>query len=130
MRASTLDAPSAGRLDLERAGGVDGRADHAIAGLLLDRDRFAGQHRLVDGAAAGPDDAVHRNALAGPHDDEVAGCAPRRSATSTSWPSRRTRAVDGCSLASWRKARVVLRFARASMALPSSTSAMMMITAS
>ena len=51
-------------------------------------------------------------------------------ATSRSWPPRRTRAVDGWSFASWRNARVVFRLARASMAWPSSTSAMMMITAS
>ena len=32
-----------------------------VAGLLLDRDRLAGDHRLVDRAAALDDDAVHRN---------------------------------------------------------------------
>ncbi len=49
---------------------------------------------------------------------------------SSSPPSRRTRAVDGCRAARSRSARVVCRFARASIALPSSTSAMIRMIAS
>ena len=59
--------------------------------------------------------------------------SPARTAAigmSCSCPSRRTRAVEGCSFASCRNARVVCVLARASMALPSSTRAMMMMTAS
>ena len=53
--------------------------------------------------------AVHREALAGPDEHDVAGAHARRSARRSSRPSRRTRAVDGCSFASCRSARVVWR---------------------
>ena len=58
--------------DLERTGRIDGGADDAIAGLLLDRQRFAGQHRLVHGAGAAADDAVHGESLAGADEYDVA----------------------------------------------------------
>jgi hypothetical protein len=58
--------------DLERTGRVDGSADDAIAGLLLDRQRFAGQHRLVHGAGAAADDAVHGKSLAGADEHDIA----------------------------------------------------------
>ena len=43
-------APHALCSDDDRPGPIDGRADHAIAGLLSDGDRLAGDHRLVDRA--------------------------------------------------------------------------------
>ena len=64
---------NAGRLELERSRRVDGGANDAIARRLLDRNRFAGEHRFVHGAAAKRDDAVDGNALAGANDDDVAG---------------------------------------------------------
>ena len=57
-------------------------------------------------------------------------CRTLAMGTSVSRPSRRTLAVEGCSFASCRSARVVRLLARASMALPSSTSAMIRMTAS
>ena len=45
----------------ERAGAVDGAARSPVARLLLDRDRLAGDHRLVDGRSPPRcTDAVHR----------------------------------------------------------------------
>ena len=44
----------------------------AVARLLLDRDRLAGDHRLVDRARALEDHAVDRHLLAGPHAQPVA----------------------------------------------------------
>ena len=58
------------------AGPVDGRADDLVAGGLLDRDRFAGDHRLVDGARAFDDDAVDRDFFTGPHPQEIARVNP------------------------------------------------------
>ena len=49
-------------------------------GALRDRDRLAGQHRLVDRAAAFDDDAVDRHLLAGPHAQRVADVHVRRAA--------------------------------------------------
>ena len=62
-----------------------------VAGRLLDRDRLAGDHRFVDGAAALEHDAVDRHLLAGPHAQPVARRAPRSSGTSASLPSARDR---------------------------------------
>ncbi len=39
---------------------------------FLHRQALAGDHRLVQAGAAFPDDAVHRDLLARPHDDDVA----------------------------------------------------------
>ena len=55
----------------ETAGAVDGAADEPIAGRLLDRDRLAGHHRLVDRALALGHDAVDRHLLAGPDAEPV-----------------------------------------------------------
>ena len=73
-------------------------------GRFLDRHRFAGEHRFVDRAAARDDDAVHRESLAWPDDDDdrLAGHPPMAHVDFA--PSRRTRAVDGCSRASCRRA--------------------------
>ena len=45
-------APTRSARITQRAGAVDGRADDAVARRLLDRDRLAGDHRLVDRARA------------------------------------------------------------------------------
>ena len=52
---------------------VDGPPDHPIAGCLVDRDRLAGDHRLVDRAGPGEDHAVDRDLLAGTDAERVAG---------------------------------------------------------
>ena len=49
-----------GRLDVDDAVLVDRAADDVVAGLPLDRDRLAGEHRLVDGCLAVAHDAVDR----------------------------------------------------------------------
>ena len=51
---------------------VDRRAGHPDAGRHLDGHGLAGQQRLVDRGLAFLDDAVRRDLLAGPHDEEVA----------------------------------------------------------
>ena len=71
--ASSVSAPTRSARITKRAGAVDRAADHASPGRLLDRDRLAGDHRLVDRAAALEDDAVDRHLLAGPHAQPVAG---------------------------------------------------------
>ena len=55
----------------ETARAVDGAADETIAGRLLDRDRLARHHRLVDRALALGHDAVDRHLLAGPDAEAV-----------------------------------------------------------
>ena len=62
--ASTLEAPPSVVARHEHAGPVDGAADDRVAGALRDRQRLAGQHRLVDRRAALDDDAVDRQSLA------------------------------------------------------------------
>ena len=57
----------------ERPRGVDGGADHARAGTLLHRHRFAGNHGFVHRAGAFEHDAVHRYFFAGPHPQPIAG---------------------------------------------------------
>ena len=51
--------------------GVQGRADDLVAGALVDRQRLAGEHRLVDGRGTLDDDAVDRHLLARAHAHEV-----------------------------------------------------------
>ena len=63
------DAP---RLDDQAAGAVERGAGHRVAGDLLDRQRLAGQHRLVDRRAALDHLAVDRHLLARPHPQPVA----------------------------------------------------------
>src|SRR5687768_16550223 len=58
--------------ELERAMAVDGAGEYRVARSLVDRQRFAGDRRLVDVGPAGPDLAVERNLLARPHDDRGA----------------------------------------------------------
>ena len=56
----------------EGAGLVDRAADHGIVLLLLDRHRFAGNHRLIDGTLAFRDLAIHGDFLAGANTQDVA----------------------------------------------------------
>lgn len=53
------------------AGTVDGRADQAVTGRLLDWGRLARNHRLIDGAAALSQDAVNRDLLPRPDPKQV-----------------------------------------------------------
>ena len=63
----------AGAVDLhvEAAGGVLRAAGDAVAFVLLDRDRLAGDERLVDRASAVDDDAIDRHPVAGAHAQHV-----------------------------------------------------------
>ena len=61
-----------GRAEPEAAQLVHGRADDGVARGLLDRDRLAGEHRLVDCRGALDEHAVDRDLLAGTDHDEVA----------------------------------------------------------
>ena len=44
-----------------------------LLGFFFDRDRFAGDHRFVDGAAAFEDDAIDGNFFSGADAEFVAG---------------------------------------------------------
>ncbi len=85
-----------------------------LSGRLLDRDRLAGHHRLVDGAAALEHDAVDRDLLARPHAQPIADMDVRRAARRSrrrrrrrggpssgrarAGPDRRARAAAGAQL--------------------------------
>ena len=56
----------------ERPARVEGRPDHAVAGGLVDRDRLAGEHRLVHRGRPVDHDAIDGNPIAGPHPQQVA----------------------------------------------------------
>jgi hypothetical protein len=51
----------------EAARGVEAGPDHPVARPFLDRDRLAGDHRLVDARPALDDDAIDRHLFAGAH---------------------------------------------------------------
>ena len=53
------------RFHHEASGSVDGAADYLGVGGLLDRNGFAADHGLIDGAAAFDHDSVRRNLFAG-----------------------------------------------------------------
>ena len=95
-----LDDPGQGRVAAdprgahdERAGGVERRADDRVTGPCRDRDRLAGQHRLVDRGAALDDERRRpgpcRRAGRGGGRRRATGLerdvAPRRRATSAPW---------------------------------------------
>ena len=61
------------------AAGVDARAGHLVAGLLLDGDALAGEQRLVDGRGARLDDPVGGDLLARADDEAVADLRAARS---------------------------------------------------
>ena len=56
---------------VERPELVHRPALHLVARRLVDRQRFAGHHRLVDGGASFQDGAVHRHGFAGQHAQHV-----------------------------------------------------------
>ena len=58
--------------EAEAAPLVDRRPDDGVAGPLVDGQALAGDHGLVDGGPALDDDAVDRDGLAGPDDEDVA----------------------------------------------------------
>src|SRR5262249_34195067 len=107
----------------ERAGAVDRAADDAIADVLRDRHRLAGQHRLVDVLV--PETMRPSVGMRSPGRTTIVSpvwtCS---TGTSTSVPPRETRAVFGCSFTSARSAFDVRIFARASNMLPVRMSAM------
>ena len=105
-------------------------ANNAGARLLLNRNRFAGDHRFVDRARAFEHHAVNRNFLAGPHAQAVADldCS---SGTSSSVPSsRKRRAVFGARPSNALIAVLVSLRARSSNTWPSRTSVVMTAAAS
>ena len=67
------DARSA---ELEAAGAVDGAAGHRIAGGLCHRNRLSGDHAFVHMGAALGHLAIHRDAFAGAHHEDMAGSDP------------------------------------------------------
>jgi hypothetical protein len=58
--------------DVERAAAVDRAGEHIVARRLVDRQRLAGDRRLIDFAVSRDDRAVERNFLARPDDDDRA----------------------------------------------------------
>ena len=57
--------------EAEAAGAVDGGPHHLVAGVLLHRDGFAGEHGLVHRACPFQQHAVHRDLLARAHHDDL-----------------------------------------------------------
>ena len=60
MRASVVSARRRVTATVERAVAVDGAGEHFVAFGLFDRQRFAGDRRLVHVRSAVADDAVER----------------------------------------------------------------------
>ena len=127
--ASSVSLPTRSRPHDEAAGAVHRAAGHRAAGRLLDRDRLAGHHRLVDAAAALEHDAVHRHLSP--------GRTRRRSPTCTCASGTPLRAVGvdaarrrGARPSSARIAALVRLRARSSSTWPSSTSVTMTAAAS
>ena len=90
---------------------------------FADRHALAGEHRLVHAGGAVEHDTVDRQALARPHDEDVAG-QQRIDRHVDQAPSRSMRAVFGCRRTSASIAAVVPALARFSSSLPISTSVM------
>src|SRR5262249_45889614 len=65
--------PRLANFDLQRAFAIQAAADDLIAWPLGNRLRFAGDHRLVDGALPLHDGAIDRHFLPGPDQQAVAG---------------------------------------------------------
>src|SRR3546814_12845872 len=60
------------RFDQQGATAIDAATDHAITGLLAQRQRFAAEQRFIDVRAAVEHDAVDRHLLAGPPAQAIA----------------------------------------------------------
>ena len=71
-RQQRLAAHALGAHD-ERAGAVDGCSDHFAVRRLFDRHGFAGDHGLVDGAAAFEENAIHGDFFSRAHAQTVSG---------------------------------------------------------
>ena len=67
-----MSAPTRVARDHQAAAGVDGGTDDGVTGADLDGDRFAGEHRGVDGGGALLDDSVGGDLLPGAYDEPVA----------------------------------------------------------
>ena len=102
----------------EAAGAVDGAAGDPAARRLLDRDRLAGHHRLVDGARALEHHAVDRHRLArAARAGGRPGCTSlERDVLLAAVRARSRRAVFGARPSSARMAPRRLRCARAARA--------------
>ena len=128
IRARAVSRPTRVARMTKRPGRVERRPDDLVARPDRDRDRLAGQHRHVDRGAALDDDAVDRDAFAGPDAEEVADARPPRAATSRSVAVRDEpggrRAADRPGAGSRRRSGT---FARASSQRPSRTSPMMIV---
>ena len=59
-------------LALQRAVLIDRAADDLVAGPAADGQRFAGDHRLINGGSAGENLGVGGDALAGPDQHAIA----------------------------------------------------------
>jgi hypothetical protein len=59
--------------DRQRAFSVDRAGENLVAFHLVDRHGLSCNWRLVDSRFAGLNAAVHRNALGGPHQDQIPG---------------------------------------------------------
>ena len=60
-----------GNLQIDQTGQVLGTGEDVAAHILLHRQRFAGDRRLVDRALAGDNTSVHRKVFTRPHPDAV-----------------------------------------------------------
>ena len=114
-------APDLPRLDDERAALVHGAADDLRADLLRHRHGLAGDHQLVDGAAALHDRAVDRHLLARAHAQPVADVDAVELHLLFGPVRLMRRAVLGARSSSARMAPLVLSRARSSSTCPSRT---------
>ena len=131
MCASRVSAPTRSARITKLPVALTVRAGDLASRGLLDRDRLAGDHRLVHRRGALHHDAVHRDLLAGAHPQAVARLAPARAGRRRSPPSGRTaRAVFGARPRSARIALPVRARARSSSTCPSRTSAVITAAAS
>ena len=117
-------------LEMEGAVPVERGADDPVAGSARHRHRLAGEHGLVHVARAFEDHSVGGDLLAGTDDASSPSAELRPAGSPVSIPPRSTRAVVGRKPISRRSAPEVRPLARASSRLPSSTSAMIQVTAS
>ena len=59
-------------LHFEKALAIDRGPDYLIPGLLISRDRFSSQHRLINRSVPLNNDSVNRYPLARAYNDDVA----------------------------------------------------------
>ena len=83
-----------GDADPDRGPGHDRPGDHPVAQCLVDRTRFAGDHRLVDPGRAVDDLAIGRDPCARPDQDGIPGCGGRPPATVSIAPSAPIRSAS------------------------------------